>query len=653
MPAAHGPPIPTPKRARAGEEHRVRRGEAAQEGEQREPEHRQHQGQLPSVAVRHHARAQPADQPEHQRHRAKRAGQRAVDGEALLDVDQDERQDGEVERVEQPGDEGGDEGLPLLAVGPRGTTVVSADSPSGAFPVARVDRAKRCDRIRSTDLIRDAARPAGDAAQSLPGTVKRGRGRMPDRGPRRHRRRQMTMIRSTTIVRAAAGAVAVLIPAFGGAASAGAQTVLDPDAPVIVTGGAIRGAVSAGNAEIVAFKGIPYAAPPVGDLRWRPPEPVVGWEGVRDVSESGANLHPERRSERHAGRGLPAAQRLGAARIDRAAARAVLDPWGRLHRRLRVRPPSTTGTPLAADGAVVVTINYRLNVFGFLAHPALSAESPHGASGNYGLLDMVAALEWVRDNVATFGGDPGRVTIFGESAGGGAVMSVMLIPRAEGLFHGAIAQSNWINGWDRPLAQAARGWEAAEEQGLRVATALGIAGNTDEALSAMRAASAADVLSASNADAGSPFMRTGNVWAPNVDGWVVPDDPLAMYREGRQHKVPLITGLNGNEGSLMTRNMDIPDAAAFETYVRSVYPELADEMLAHYDASSPDAAKAAIRQGDPRPVLRGARARARRVAGRGRRADVAVSLHARAADHPGEPTSARTTRRSWSTCSAR
>ena len=209
-------------------------------------------------------------------------------------------------------------------------------------------------------------------------------------------------------------------------------------------------------------------------------------------------------------------------------------------------------------------------------------------------LDMVAALEWVRDNIATFGGDPGRVTIFGESAGGGAVMSVMLMPQADGLFHGAIAQSNWINGWDRPLAEAARGWEAAEEQGLRVAAALGIAGTTDEALAAMRAASAADVLAASNADAGSPFLRTGNVWAPNVDGWVIPDDPLAMYRAGRQHQVPLITGLNGNEGSLMTRNMDIPDAAAFEEHVRSVYPELADEMLAHYDASSPDAAQAAI-----------------------------------------------------------
>ena len=323
----------------------------------------------------------------------------------------------------------------------------------------------------------------------------------------------MTMIRSISIVRAAASVAVVLVLAVGAAASAGAQTVLDPAAPVMVTGGAIRGAVSAADAEIVAFKGIPYAAPPVGDLRWRPPEPVVGWEGVRDASESGAIC------VQNGGRNVTQDEdclflNVWAPR-ETSAPRPVLF-W--IHGGGYTGGSGSTaiydGTPLAADGAVVVTINYRLNVFGFLAHPALSAESLHGASGNYGLLDMVAALEWVRDNIATFGGDPGRVTIFGESAGGGAVMSVMLMPQAEGLFHGAIAQSNWINGWDRPLAEAARGWEAAETQGLRVAAALGIVGNTDEALAAMRAASAADVLAASNADAGSPFMRNGNVWAP-------------------------------------------------------------------------------------------------------------------------------------------
>ena len=391
--------------------------------------------------------------------------------------------------------------------------------------------------------------------------------------------------RTRIITRSLAATVGLLLAAAA-AAPAAAQTVLDPETPVMVTGGAIRGAPAMRNADIVAFKGIPYAAPPVGDLRWRPPAPVVAWEGVRDATASGPICIQNG--------GQDVAQDEDCLLLNVWAPRETGEPrpvlfW--IHGGGYTGGSGSTaiydGTRLAADGAVVVTINYRLNVFGFLAHPALSAESPHGASGNYGLLDMVAALEWVRDNIAAFGGDPRRVTIFGESAGGGAVMSVMLVPQAAGLFHGAIAQSNWINGWDRPL-------ETAAAQGVRVAAALGIAEDAEDSLAAMRTASAADVLAASNADAGSPFMRTGNVWAPNVDGWVIPDDPLAMYVAGRQHAVPLITGLNGNEGSLMTRGLDIPDAGAFETYVRSVYPELAGEMLAHYDASSPAAAQAAV-----------------------------------------------------------
>ncbi len=402
----------------------------------------------------------------------------------------------------------------------------------------------------------------------------------------------MNQTQTTLITRFAVAAVGLLL-AVGGFAPLEAQTVLDPETPVMVTGGAIRGAVAARNAGIIAFRGIPYAAPPVGDLRWRPPAQVSGWQGVRDAAGSGPICI------QNGGQIVP--QDEDCLLLNVWAPRETSEPrpvlfW--IHGGGYTGGSGSTaiydGTPLAADGAVVVTINYRLNVFGFLAHPALSAESPHGASGNYGLLDMVAALEWVRDNIAAFGGDPGRVTIFGESAGGGAVMSVMLVPQAGGLFHGAIAQSNWINGWDRPLAEPARGWEAAEAQGVRVAAALGIAEGAEDSLAALRAASAADVFAASNAEAGSAFMRTGNVWAPNVDGWVIPEDPLAMYRAGRQHPVPLITGLNGNEGSLMTRGMDIPNVGAFEAYVRSVYPELADEMLAHYDASSPAAAKAAV-----------------------------------------------------------
>ena len=369
---------------------------------------------------------------------------------------------------------------------------------------------------------------------------------------------------------------------------------LSADTPVSVTGGEIQGAASAANPDVIAFQGVPFAAAPVGDLRWQPPAPVVPWTGVGDATKTGSICVQN-----------------GGQNVTQDEDCLFLNVWA---------PQETTdlrpvlfwihgggytggsgssaiydGTSLAGDGAVVVTINYRLNVFGFLAHPALSDESPHDASGNYGLLDMVAALEWVRDNIATFGGDPERVMIFGESAGGGAVMSVMLMPQAEGLYQRAIAQSNYIRGWDRPLDEAARGWEPAEAQGVRVGEALGSSGeNVTELLDAMRAASAADVLEASNRDAGDTFRNTGNVWAPNVDGWSIPDDPLAMYAEGRQHDVPLITGMMGNEGSLFTRAMDIADAASFETYVRDVYPDHAEGMLTHYAVDSPESAKAGI-----------------------------------------------------------
>ena len=402
--------------------------------------------------------------------------------------------------------------------------------------------------------------------------------------------------RLATFVLAAAGAAA--LSACGAPAADDASpdplVSLSADTPVSVTGGDIQGAATAANPDVVAFKGVPFAAPPVGDLRWQPPAPVVSWPDVRDATETG-----------------PICVQNGGQDIAQDEDCLFLNVWAP-RETTELRPvlfwihgggytggsgssALYDGTALAGDGAVVVTINYRLNVFGFLAHPALSDESPHGASGNYGLLDMVAALEWVRDNIATFGGDPDRVMIFGESAGGGAVMSVMLMPQAEGLYHRAIAQSNYIRGWDRPLDTPDRGWEPAEAQGVRVGEALGASGDDETGqLAAMRAASAADMLEASNRDAGNTFRNTGNVWAPNVDGWAIPDDPLALYAEGRQHDVPLITGLMGNEGSLFTRNLDIADVESFEAYVREVYPDHAGQMLAHYAVDSPESASAGI-----------------------------------------------------------
>ena len=379
--------------------------------------------------------------------------------------------------------------------------------------------------------------------------------------------------------------------AEGGAA--GAPAALSPDVPVAVSGGLVRGAPSETHPGIIAFQGIPFAAAPAGELRWRPPAPVEPWDGVRDAAAPGA-ICPQQ--------GLPG----GAQRAAQSEDCLFLNVWapaeaaGPLPVMVWIHGggyrlgsgSGSDGAPLASRGVVLVTINYRLNVFGFLAHPALSAESAHGASGNYGLLDMVAALEWVRDNAAAFGGDPERVTIFGESAGGGAVMALMIAPQAEGLFHRAIAQSTYVHGWDRPLDAPARGWEPAEALGERVGAALGASGAGAEALAAMRAADTQEVLEA--AGAGALFLWSGTLWAPNVDGWVIPDDPLAMYAAARQHRVPLIAGLTANEGSLFRPRYDIADAEGFEDYVRNDFAAVAPEALALYDPRGADGFAASL-----------------------------------------------------------
>lgn len=360
---------------------------------------------------------------------------------------------------------------------------------------------------------------------------------------------------------------------------------LSPESSVVITGGQIRGVVSEKHPGIMAFRGIPFAAPPVGALRWRRPAPLVAWKGVRDASKAGSAC-PQRG---------PAAQSEDCLYLNvwapREAARLLpVMVW--IHGGgFRIgNGGATEGAPLASKGVVVVSLNYRLGPFGFLAHPALTAESARRASGNQGLLDMVAALEWVRNNITAFGGDRNRVAIFGESAGGGAVAALMLVPQAKGLFQRAIAESPYVHGWDRPLAKRARGWEPAELVGIELGKALGTTG--DNALAAMRAASAAEIMKV--ADEGPLFRWSGTIWAPNVDGWVIPDDPVAMHNAGRVHNVPLIAGINDNEGSLFRSRFTIPDVNAFESHVRADFAGIAPDALAHYGVKSADAVAGGI-----------------------------------------------------------
>lgn len=355
---------------------------------------------------------------------------------------------------------------------------------------------------------------------------------------------------------------------------------LSPESAVTVTGGQIRGVLSGEHADLIAFKGVPFAAPPVGELRWRAPAPVVPWQGVRLADTTGSAC-PQRG---------PAPQNEDCLFLNVWTPRSVAKPlpvmvW--IHGggfRLGTGN-SSDGAPLASKGVVLVTLSYRLGVFGFLAHPALSAESGHRASGNQGLMDMVAALEWVRNNIAAFGGDPRRVTIFGESAGGGAVAALMLVPQAKGLFHRAIAESPYVHGWDRPLATRARGWEPAENVGLELGKALGATGET--ALAAMRRATTVEIMKV--AEEGPLFRWSGTVWAPNVDGWIIPDDPIVMYNAGRVHDVPLIAGVNDNEGALFRARFNIHDVKAFESYVRTDFGSVASEAIAQYGVTSADA----------------------------------------------------------------
>jgi para-nitrobenzyl esterase len=327
------------------------------------------------------------------------------------------------------------------------------------------------------------------------------------------------------------------------AAAAGAAEAQTASGPVVQTSlGAVRGEVVTENGVSAAiYRGIPYAAPPVGDLRWKAPQPAEAWEGVRDATQW-PNRCPQGQSSMGAGGALSedclylnvvtAAEQAGEKRPV-----MVFFHGGGL----------TTGTGnsttynhpmLPSKGVVLVTVNSRLGPIGYLAHPALSAESGTG-SGNYGTLDLKASLEWVQANIEAFGGDPDNVTIFGESGGGSKVISQMASPLTEGLFDRAIVES----GSGLVSAQAVTTLETAEARGVALAAKLGVEGSED-VLAAMRAASWEDVLKA----ASESEFRANVV----VDGHVIPAPISEIFENGRQHKAPLIVGANEGEGSLRT-----------------------------------------------------------------------------------------------------
>jgi para-nitrobenzyl esterase len=311
---------------------------------------------------------------------------------------------------------------------------------------------------------------------------------------------------------------------------------------VAIDTGALEGLDSAG---VMVFRGIPYAAPPVGDLRWRPPQPPKRWTGVRPASQLGHNCVQHRPYDDinpfTAGVSEDCLNlNVWTNSLDAKAPRRPVLVWihgggfwagfGGEERH--------NGAPLAKKGAVVVTLNYRLGPFGFLAHPALAAESPNHAAGNYGLLDQIAALHWVQRNIAHFGGDPSRVTIFGESAGGFSVGSLLASPLAKGLFQRAILESG------TGVGGGVSSRDDAQATALRFADSLGVHGAGAAAAARLRALNPDTVLAAS-LHLGPPGAPA---FYPVVDGWVLPHAVDSTLASGAANLVAVIAGTNRDEG---------------------------------------------------------------------------------------------------------
>lgn len=345
--------------------------------------------------------------------------------------------------------------------------------------------------------------------------------------------------------------------------------------------GIVEGAPGS-DAKVHVFKGIPYAAPPVGPLRWKPPQRVAPWKGVRKTTEFGAHCMQTRVYGDMGFRDNGASEDC-----------LYLNVWtptisAKAHLPVMVwiygggfvagssSEPRQDGEVLAHKGVVVVSFNYRLGLFGFFAHPELTKESRHRASGNYGLLDQVAALQWVRKNIAAFGGDSRNITIFGESAGSFSVSALMASPLSEGLFHRAIGESGAFFGTSLHLRSLAE----AEKIGSDFAESLGAS-----SLAAMRAKSAADLLEA--VSKGNPFR-----FPQDIDGYFFPEDPRAIFQSGKQAHVALLAGWNRDEGSYHAIfGKEQPTAENFVELAHKYFNDMAGEFLKLYPASTDEEAK--------------------------------------------------------------
>jgi para-nitrobenzyl esterase len=335
--------------------------------------------------------------------------------------------------------------------------------------------------------------------------------------------------------------------------------------PVISEYGEVQGYLENG---LTIYKGVPFAAAPVGDLRWKAPQPHEKWEGVLQATEFAPNPY----------------QGDGTGNVSEDCLYInIWSPAKNADERLPVLVwiygggfsfgsstlPVTNGQHLARKGVILATINYRVGPLGFLAHPDLSAESPQRASGNYGLQDQIAGLKWIQRNIAAFGGDPDKVTIFGESAGGISVSMLSASSEARGLFVGAISQSGGSFGPTRPTTYPGENMKTlaqAEAEGVDFARRAGAT-----TLEELRK------LPPGKLPAG---WGMGSSW-PIVDGWIIPDDQYRLYEAGEYNDVNVLIGYNSDEGLFFSREKTPEE---FVRNTRNRYGVYADKLLEVYPA---------------------------------------------------------------------
>lgn len=349
--------------------------------------------------------------------------------------------------------------------------------------------------------------------------------------------------------------------------------VAQQPAPVRVEGGTVQGYSENG---LTVYKGIPFAAPPVGNLRWRAPQPVNKWDTVLQANKFAPGpiqgwASPSGKSEDCLYLNVWSPARSSKDRIP-----VLVWIYGGGFNGGSTSEPNYAGNKLAARDVVVVSIAYRVGQLGFLSHPGLSAESPDHVSGNYGLLDMIAGLKWIQKNIAAFGGDPSKVTIFGESAGGIAVSMLCASPLAKGLFRGAISQSGGSFGPPRITTfpgENLKKLSDAEKAGEAYAKSAGYMSIDD-----LRKVDP-DKL---------PALR-GLAW-PIIDGWVIPDDQYKLYESGHYNDIPVLIGYNSDEGASFSPPKTPAD---YINAVKTRYGQFADQLLKAYPTDSVSVPKTA------------------------------------------------------------